>query len=832
MKIADYGKAITSYIESPTTAQKLKSKESAENLLAEVDFSGMTGPQLRILYERYTGVGAPKDPKELIIELKRLMKNLDQDGVPLATGGRVHLAEGSEDIVEPSESMKVDTTTKGPDLFTLQDFKNKAEIYVLALHNRALPLDNIKSALNKFTKQGLNDDTFTVDEAIKVVQNLKFEVEDRAQKQRLRDNIIAGTGTVKREDFAIGGGAIEGEDLETREGFAEPKGRFSEDTNKGKLRAYLNTLDDGATLNRQELIKKFNMQKAAGSVTEVLNEFKNKNFKFINPVKGTKTGPKFELTEKQKKLPMLLFGKKENELTTTQRSNIRLGIVDKNTMTPYRVREKYNPFSLKEYGKEWTELTEKEKERVRAGKGPTPLPPGNKVKVDNELKILSKNKDVMEIFKNPNRDKAQLKKDIILIKKVLGKNTNAIARITQLAAALSGDKPVEGIKSIYKKNAEFILNNVPHTKTLRELDELKIGKSVGEKSIKTIKEGVRKSPNYIFTGDYNIDEPAGVSSSVRNRSTPYGIFGQIISKDVNKGDKYSFDGNKSIKEKALQNAIANAKKRGVNIKKDKAVIEALTDFNKLVSNYETKINADIPKDQLKIKLFKASLDSPNNTIKNFGAFNSDYKKAFLNNYKNLGYSFEVPKDIKTIPQISEQVKDPKVLRTMTKRFQAGNPRLLSVMFPAITLPVTGYLAGEDFKKGDPILDIGSSALFGVKPTESIVRALASEEEGGFSETEKLARKKLNILKTVKPSDITTIASLAAQDPEYEGAPAKYLDFLKSQNLESIVEPAEKEFQEKIMMPFRETKKAEREPVISGLNELINQFSNKRYDQEV
>jgi hypothetical protein len=203
MKIADYGKAITSYIESPTTAQKLKSKESA-NLLAEIDFSGMTVPQLRILYERYTGSGAPRDPRELIIELKRLMKNLDQDGVPFATGGRVHLAEGSEDIVEPPKSMQVDTTTKGPDLFTLDKFKEKAGIYILALHNRAMPLENIKSALNKFTKQGLNDGTFTVDEAIKVVQNLKFEVEDRAQKQRLRDNIIAGTGTVEREDFAGG----------------------------------------------------------------------------------------------------------------------------------------------------------------------------------------------------------------------------------------------------------------------------------------------------------------------------------------------------------------------------------------------------------------------------------------------------------------------------------------------------------------------------------------------------------------------------------------------------------------------------------------------------
>ena len=48
MKIADYGKAITSYIESPTTAQKLQAKEKAQTL------------------------------------------------------GRTLLAEGSEDIVEPS----------------------------------------------------------------------------------------------------------------------------------------------------------------------------------------------------------------------------------------------------------------------------------------------------------------------------------------------------------------------------------------------------------------------------------------------------------------------------------------------------------------------------------------------------------------------------------------------------------------------------------------------------------------------------------------------------------------------------------------------------------
>ena len=29
---------------------------------------------------------------------------------------------------------------------------------------------------------------------------------------------------------------------------------------------------------------------------------------------------------------------------------------------------------------------------------------------------------------------------------------------------------------------------------------------------KTIKTQIRKNPNYIFTGDYNIDEPAGTTS--------------------------------------------------------------------------------------------------------------------------------------------------------------------------------------------------------------------------------------------------------------------------------------------------------------------------------
>ena len=205
------------------------------------------------------------------------------------------------------------------------------------------------------------------------------------------------------------------------------------DTTKGKIREYLSNLPDGATINRRTIKEKFKIKKASmGNLSEVLNEFKDKNFKFINPVKGEKTGPKFELTKAQKKLPMLLYGKTEDELTTTQRANIRLGRVDKNTMTPYRRSKMYDPFSLKEYGKRWNDLTETEKDRVRNNKGPEALPPGNQVKVENELRTLSKNTKLMEMFKNSKkRTRSELTKDITLVKKILGPETNALARITQ-----------------------------------------------------------------------------------------------------------------------------------------------------------------------------------------------------------------------------------------------------------------------------------------------------------------------------------------------------------------------------------------------------------------
>ena len=496
------------------------------------------------------------------------------------------------------------------------------------------------------------------------------------------------------------------------------------DTPKGKLREYVKNLPSGSTVNRQELAKKFGIKKESmGTVTEVFKEFPNKNFKFEQLSMGPR-GPQIKATQKQKNLAPLLFGKKYDELSVLERSRITSGNYTKDTMTPYRRSKIYDPIALKDYGKKWNDLTQAEKDRVRDGLPPVDPDkiPVNKAAVQKELLELSKDPKIMDIFENPNRTKSQYTKDLTRVKKILGKNTNAVARLTQLAAAVSGDTPVSGISTKLKKGADFIYNNLPHTKTQRELDELKIGKIFGEKSIKTIKSDIRKTPGYIVSGDYNIDEVAGVTSSVRRGTTPYGIFGQIIQKDINKKDKMSFDGNKSKKEKILQDAIKNAKNKGVDIKTDKNVKLALDDFNKLVSDYEQKINKNIPKGDLKVRLFKASLNSPETTIKNFDNFSPNYKNVFLNNYKNKGYSFNVPKDIKTIPQIARDVQSPKVTQKIAERADAGSARLYAnPMFNP------GILK-EAFKQLPTLAGAGVlNAAFGVDPTSAVDRASIAAE---------------------------------------------------------------------------------------------------------
>jgi len=287
--------------------------------------------------------------------------------------------------------------------------------------------------------------------------------------------------------------------------------------------------------------------------------------------------------------------------------------------------------------------------------------------IDNDLRLLNNNQYIKDSFK-----KGEVP-DFNKVAKILKTNDKGIVdyRITQLASTYLGDRKVEGIKPSYKKGSELILDTATdiYTPAMRRLADLKIGKSVGERSTATTRGAIRYNTPEGFGKTYAIDEPGGTISSVRRGSTPYGAFGQIIKGDLNKQTKYEFDRKKSINEKSLQNAIATGDKKKIN--------ETVKKFNNNVSEYERKLNKDVKPGQPKIKLFKVSLKNPKETITNYSKLSKDYQNAFQKNYEARGYSFKVPSDIKPLSQIAEEVKNPKVMSSILKKAEAGASRLYS-----------------------------------------------------------------------------------------------------------------------------------------------------------
>ena len=155
---------------------------------------------------------------------------------------------------------------------------------------------------------------------------------------------------------------------------------------------------------------------------------------------------------------------------------------------------------------------------------------------------------------------------------------------------------------------------------------------------------------------------------------------------------------------------------------------------------------------------------------------------------------------------------------------------------AASIPFAGYFAQDEFRRGEPVLDIVTSALTGFKPTEALARTFASEEQGGYSDKERLARAQLQLLQNPPKSslDMSPVISLAQQDPDFTGSPSEYLSYLQSKRddispnqrgIESVATDAEKRFQEQIMQPMFKEKALSRNTFLNQLKNLynLNQF---------
>ena len=474
---------------------------------------------------------------------------------------------------------------------------------------------------------------------------------------------------------------------------------------------------------------------------------------------------KFKEEYKKKNLPKNISKQTKYNYTVKNQPNIKYAIMENGTKK-YRVSILRDGKILKSNVDGTTSLAEAITERNRLTKLHPPTAPFSTIDqaahVKKDLKKLADNNYIKKMFSK--RDFTLSKTDLRVVAKILNITIpDAERRIFQLAASY-----IEEGNKKFKTNSLKLINEAKLTNKsahlVRAMNELKIGKTFNEKSIKTLKADILKNKNYLFNEFYDIDEPHGVKSGIKRKTHPYSIFGQVIKSDINRIEKLEYDGLKSIKEKQFQKAL---KSKNPNIIK-----EAVNDYNKFVNEWETKLNKGLKKGQPKIKLFRISTQSPDKTIKNWSKFNDKYKTVFHNNWKNRGYSFVVPKDIKTLPEIKKSMSNIKDVKKMKTLFAVGAKRLLAAD------PLFWGVSMDDvFKKkaeGKTSMEAMGSLLFLDKPIRKGLKRWKADDQ------QNLAYDRVNFLKRIQSGDVglSELSHMARKDPDFDGNYTRYIEFLK------------------------------------------------------
>ena len=249
------------------------------------------------------------------------------------------------------------------------------------------------------------------------------------------------------------------------------------------------------------------------------------------------------------------------------------------------------------------------------------------------------------------------KKYLKVVQDILDLNVSqAEDKLKQLGEAVrpNSNFDVPGINKINEKKATNISNFYKSKAVSKKIVDQEIGKSVGEKSLKNLRADVqRELPFKGGAKTFEVDEAKAKMGGFRLGSKPYSIFGQLIDGRLNQGDKMRYDALLSRLEEDLQKAL-----KGELIRDGKKITpaQAVAKYNAAAMEAEKNFNAYKTRGFKSVRIPKISLKSPNKTILNKAAYKK-YKPYFDNNYKQLGYSFEIPKDLKPIPEIAKLLKD-------------------------------------------------------------------------------------------------------------------------------------------------------------------------------
>ena len=278
-------------------------------------------------------------------------------------------------------------------------------------------------------------------------------------------------------------------------------------------------------------------------------------------------------------------------------------------------------------------------------KNPKEIQAGTK-KLNKQLKDLFDDSRIKKILKTgtPSADDIKIVKDILG-----GTDRQAQGKLAQLADAVDpkGQRTIDGISKINGEKAKNIFNFHKTKDIAKELEDMAIGKSVGEKPLDFFRRNIQgEIPMKGGLEGYSVDEAKARASSVRLNSKPYSIWGQVIAGDINQGPKQTFDANLSVFEEQVKNAIKN----------NEDPTEAIKKYNKRATEAENLVNQYKSRNTKKVYFPKITTDSPDIAIKNKSAY-MKYKPYFDKNYAQQKYSFVIPKDLPTLPSLAEDLKN-------------------------------------------------------------------------------------------------------------------------------------------------------------------------------
>ena len=288
-------------------------------------------------------------------------------------------------------------------------------------------------------------------------------------------------------------------------------------------------------------------------------------------------------------------------------------------------------------------------------------------KVNADILELYKDPTIKNMFKNGVLDEKAIAQAV----KILGVDkATAINRLENLATAYSGDrKNVPGIKPAFIENAKKIAAELPGAKT--KAAELATGIPLEGESLKVPKQEIVAKADYP-TDIFDIDEARATATGLKRGTSPYSIFGQVIDRNVNRIVKGGFEGSgwdsrAGTLEANLDKAIQEF---GKNSKEAKA---AMTKYNQAATKFENEVNSKKLRGAKRVRIPRISLDAPSQTIANYNKFNKKYKDVFNENFKTKKYSFVIPKDLKTIPELRNEILDPNssTYKTMINHLKKG-----------------------------------------------------------------------------------------------------------------------------------------------------------------